>query len=259
MASLSTTPFLLHTTEEHYFVGIEDLPATLKVKIFSFRYALVLAYVCIALGLGGVAYEVYEYLSNNATSSAGALALRGWVMSKTSDDVLGTYTVSYRYTIGGQTYIDTVSVDREAALSTLPGAAIDIWAQPDSPDISGIDSGMALDETPVSISGVGVIGGLTALFGGLLAYGVLMYRAQYHRLFRNRQIITGEIAAIHEHDLLDDHYQIEIHARFTAPDTGAVVKGVRRYRVDLTKAALIPEVGTGLRILYLNPYIWEIL
>jgi hypothetical protein len=106
---------------------------------------------------------------------------------------------------------------------------------------------------------MGLLGGLTAIFGGLLAYGVLSYRDQYHRLFRTNQVVTGEIIALHERYAQTDDYEIEIHAAFTAPNTGLQVRGSRRYRVEVSKAALIPTTGMSLRILYLNPRIWEIL
>lgn len=255
MASLSTTPFLFHTTEEQYLVGVHDVPATLRVKIYSYRYILLLAYCVIAVGLVGISYGIYQYTSGVSAVNGHAMSVRGWVTNRTLDEAAQTYAVAYRYTLDGQLYTNTLEVEREMGGRYLPGAAITVWTHPSKPEISGLTA----EALPTPVPVIGLLGGLLAMFGGLLAYGVLSYRGQYHRLFRTRQIVTGEIIALHERYAHTDYYEIEIHTLFTAPNTGQPIRGTRRYRVDVSKAAMIPTIGTPLRILYLNPRIWEIL
>lgn len=254
MASITTPPFFLHSRGEHYLAGIANLPLTLKEKLYSLSYVMIAAYGVMILGLATLLYGGYLFFTQPPTTT-NIVNLTGWMSSIKRDDAQNIATLTYRYTYQNQTYYGTSIVDRQESFEYLPGEPVELNFKTDAPENAQIGTVEPFFTIPFPV----MLGALLLVAGLLLAAAIFIYRHQYRKLFQSNQVVDGEVMSVREHDLHNDRYEIEIFACFTAPDTGKWIEGRRRYQVDMVKAALLPEVGAALRIVYLNSKVWEIL
>jgi len=255
MASITATPFLIHNKNEHFITGKSALPFGLKTDPHGLRYSLILALGLLVVGASIVLYGVYDYGQTAMTSSPSA-AVTGWVVGRDeSEGENPTYGLTYRFLVGDETFLATQTVSREVYLSHLPGQAIDITITTESPYASQIGT----LKTPLILPWLALAGMILVTVAGTVSYVLYARIHEYQNLFQRGQVITGEIIAVLDEDLLNNRYAIEVHARFFTPDTSAVIEGKRRCEVDALKITSLPQVGASLRVLYLTPTVWEIL
>lgn len=181
----------------------------------------------------------------------------GWVVSRERLEVDGveTYRLSYRFTHADETYIAQSVVPAEVYYQHFPGQSVGVYYRTDNPLMSGVRGSEARELIPW-----GAVAGLGLTLVAAVGLGTaLRHHQARRRLPMDGRVISAEIVAIRPLDLEDNRYAVDVYVRFYAPDSEKRVEGKRRHELDAVKVTMLPEVGTMVQVLYLNPSVWELL
>lgn len=241
--------FLLHPENRDFLRG-KRRNFTSGANKIMLALMLLFCVVGVVLSVAGV----FVYLGDQQLQQDGARTraiVTDLAIEEDTDDT--DYYSFYRFEVNGVEYTRRASLNREQYNDLEIGGGVDVIYLPDDPNTSRIVG----EGDPIWL--LIALGAGFTLFSLLSGMRVFSNIRADQRLGREGKVIKSAIKRITSREDSDNDFYIKVEFTVIDPVSGESVHGKdETIRNDL-KNRLLPEVGTPLAILYLNPRMYRVL